>query len=538
MKITNSIKFLTLAGLMAATACTGDFLNKNTNPDQATDEMLSWDNLSTGSAFSQMTKNVIPSFQLVGDKEYGSANYQVIEDLAGNIFAGYTGVINTSFTGNNLYNVTGKDWYNAMFNDAYTRVISAWNQLEPQREEFPEVVALADIVKVATMHRVTDTYGAIPYLNISSGDITQTYDPQQEIYKRFFEELDAAITTLTAFYEAQPGTKMLADYDNVFSGNVANWIKFANTLRLRLALRVVYADSALAQEQAAAALANSVGLMTTAADLAELRKPATGSWEYPLYMIQYNFDDSRIGATIEAYMNGYQDPRRSKYFVAAANGEYHGVRTGITPTGAYADSEHLSRVNCTNNDNLMWMTPAEAWFLRAEYELRWGSESDAATYYAEGIRVSFSTLGVSGAEDYIKNTELTPAGYTDKVNNGNSKQDALASIPIAWKTGGNFETHLEQIITQKYIAMFPEGQEAWSEFRRTGYPRILPVLVNNSGGKISTDKQIRRLNYPSTEYSTNAQAVAKAANTLNSESKNPTGDNGGTNVWWDKNPRL
>ena len=88
MKKANGIKLLTLAGLMATAACTGDFLNKNTNPDQATDEMLSWDNLSTGSAFAQMTKNVIPSFQLVGDKEYGSANYQVIEDLAGNIFAG------------------------------------------------------------------------------------------------------------------------------------------------------------------------------------------------------------------------------------------------------------------------------------------------------------------------------------------------------------------------------------------------------------------------------------------------------------------
>ena len=82
MKKANGIKLLTLAGLMATAACTGDFLNKNTNPDQATDEMLSWDNLSTGSAFAQMTKNVIPSFQLVGDKEYGSANYQVIEDLA------------------------------------------------------------------------------------------------------------------------------------------------------------------------------------------------------------------------------------------------------------------------------------------------------------------------------------------------------------------------------------------------------------------------------------------------------------------------
>ena len=186
----------------------------------------------------------------------------------------------------------------------------------------------------------------------------------------------------------------------------------------------------------------------------------------------------------------------------------------------------------------MWMTPAEAWFLRAEYELRWGSESDAATYYAEGIRTSFSTLGASGAEDYIADKELTPGSYTDMVTGGNSNQSPLASIPICWKAGGDFETHLEQIITQKYLAMFPEGQEAWSEFRRTGYPRILPVLVNNSGGKISTSKQIRRLNYPSTEYSTNAEAVATATHTLNIESSNPTGDNGGTSVWWDKNPRL
>ncbi len=538
MKIANSIRIAALAGLLTSAACTGDFMDKNTNPDQATDEMLSWDNLSTGSAFSQMTKNVIPSFQLTGDEEYGSASYQVIEDLAGNIFAGYTGVINTSFTGNNLYNVTAKEWYNSMFNDAYTRVISAWNQLDPQREEFPEVVALADIVKIAAMHRVTDTYGPIPYLNLSSGSINQSYDSQKEVYNRFFEELDAAISTLTTFYQGQPDTKLLADYDNVFSGNVGNWIKFANTLRLRLALRVVYADASLAQTQAEAALSNPVGLMTSAADLAELKKPAIGTWEYPLYMIQYSFDDSRIGATIEAYMNGYNDPRRSKYFVATASGEYHGVRNGINPTAAYASSTELSRINCTNNDNLLWMTPAEAWFLRAEYELRWGSEDNARTYYEEGIRTSFSTLGVNGVDEYIADQESKPGSYTDVVNGGNSQESALASIPVCWKQGGDFETHLEQIITQKYIAMFPEGQEAWSEFRRTGYPRILTVVVNNSGGKIDTQKQIRRLNFPSTEYSTNAQAVAAATATLNSESSNPTGDNGGTNVWWDKNPRL
>ena len=130
-----------------------------------------------------------------------------------------------------------------------------------------------------------------------------------------------------------------------------------------------------------------------------------------------------------------------------------------------------------------------------------------------------------------------PESYEDPLGK-ESNTSEVSTVTVKWDTRGDFETNLEQIITQKYLAMFPEGQEAWSEFRRTGYPRILPVLVNNSGGKISTSKQIRRLNYPSTEYSTNAEAVATATHTLNSESSNPTGDNGGTSVWWDKNPRL
>ena len=78
-----------------------------------------------------------------------------------------------------------------------------------------------------------------------------------------------------------------------------------------------------------------------------------------------------------------------------------------------------------------------------------------------------------------------PGSYTDVVNGGNSQESALASIPVCWKQGGDFETHLEQIITQKYIAMFPEGQEAWSEFRRTGYPRILTVVSTTAAARLT-----------------------------------------------------
>ncbi|WP_273371616.1 SusD/RagB family nutrient-binding outer membrane lipoprotein [Alistipes megaguti] len=536
MKFKNSIKLSLAAALLSLGACTGDFYEKNTNPDEATDEMLGWDDLRTGSDFMQLAQNVIPTFQIVGGEEYGSANFQVIQDLAGNIFAGYTGATKSSFRANNLYDILAAEWHNAMHDDAFQRAMGPWAQLDALREESPEAVALADVLKVAVMHRVTDTYGPIAYLSIGSSGIQQEYDSQEVIYNRFFEELDAAITLLTDFYEKNPSATLLANYDPIYKGNVRAWVKFANTLRLRLAMRVYYADRELSKAQAEAAINNSVGLMTDASDIAQFAKPATATqWEYPLYMIQYSFNggDSRIGATIESYMNGYEDPRREAYFTKNSRGEYRGVRNGINITADYVLSDLLSSVNCTNNDAIVWMKPAEAWFLRAEYELHFGSKTAAGEYYNKGIECSFSTEGVSGVETYMTDNVKTPADYTDMVVSSNSAS-ALGKITIAWEDSADDETMLERIITQKYLAIFPDGQEAWSEFRRTGYPKIFPNVINNQSGLISTSKQIRRLNFPSTEYATNAAAVQNAIVTLNGESSNPTGDNGGTTLWWDK----
>ena len=91
------------------------------------------------------------------------------------------------------------------------------------------------------------------------------------------------------------------------------------------------------------------------------------------------------------------------------------------------------------------------------------------------------------------------------------------------------EEKLERIITQKWIAIYPDGQEAWSEFRRTAYPKVFPVMINNSGGTINTNKQVRRIPYPASEYRNNANNVNNAVSTLLGGA-----DNGGTQLWWDK----
>ena len=120
----------------------------------------------------------------------------------------------------------------------------------------------------------------------------------------------------------------------------------------------------------------------------------------------------------------------------------------------------------------------------------------------------------------------TPTDFVDALNNTNDVAYE-GDVKIAYNVSGTNEEKLEQIITQKWIAMFPDGQEAWSEFRRTGYPRVYPVVVNNSGGAIDTNVQIRRINFVTTEKNTNAENVAEAVTFLGGP------DTGGTRLWWD-----
>jgi len=515
-------------------SCVGKFPYRNTNPEQAAEDMLDHDGLRVGSPLAQMMANVIPSYQNGDDGEYGSANYQVAQGLNGNIFANYEGASNSGFSQNNVYNLNPDGWSKAMFNDAFTRAIAPWINLNEVREDAPEMVALADILKVAVLHRVTDVYGPIPYSQLTTGSLTVGYDSQEQVYTQMFKELGAAIDLLTG----APSTVFapIARFDRVFYGDAAKWIQFANTLRLRMALRVAYVDASLYAEQAAAALSNPKGLLVENA----LLHKGSGAWENPIYVIEYNFNDgdAKAGATIVTYMNGYEDPRRSAYFTAGSDGGYYGVRMGAVVGTDYPKSTLWSRIKCTNDDPILWMSGAESFFLQAEHFLRQGDEAQARVCYEAGIAKSFELWGVGGADDYIAAADRTVGPYSDPVTAGNSYNDPLTDVSIAWESQEGFEGHLEQIITQKYIAGFPEGEEAWAEFRRTGYPKVIPTRTNNSGGAINTNLQVRRLPYPREEYQANNTNVTAGVALLRGESSNGGADNGGTRLWWDKNTRF
>lgn len=526
----NIIKGLAVAVCFSTllTACTKNFEYFNTNQHEATEEQMNRDGLKTGSFFSQMLRTVY----VYNDGVNLDSDYQIAYNLLADSYAGYFAPTIASNNGKHCgsYFMT-ESWRRAMFSYSYTKGISAYVQLVQAAAGQDHVLALADIVKVAIIHRVTDYYGPVPYSNIGA-EMNVTYDSQEDIYEKFFEELASAVEVLNAYKNANPGSTILSEYDIVFGGDVTKWVKFANSLRLRLAMRVVYANESLAQTNAEAALADMTGVMTEAADMAKINKSYT-IYTHPVTTINgFNDGDTQMGASMDAYLNGYADPRLPKYFKEAGKGGYHGVRNGIHTSNWNPYRNATGNVSAPNTDNaeLVWMAASEVAFLRAEYELRWGTATAAKEYYEKGITLSFEETGAGSADSYIANTTAKPAAFVDATSNGGNAA-APSDVTIAWDAAADFEASLAKIMTQKWIALYPNGCEAWAEYRRTGYPALLPVLNNDSEGAVNTDLQIRRVPYPHDEYSTNAAGVASGVAKLGGS------DNAGTKLWWDKKSR-
>ena len=252
----------------------------------------------------------------------------------------------------------------------------------------------------------------------------------------------------------------------------------------------------------------------------------------PLKVINEEYNDTRMGATIYSYLAGYNDARAAVYFVK--NNGFKAVRCGIAKSGdAY---NGFTRPNVHEDDPLYWMKASEVCFLKAEGALAgFDMGGSAGDFYNAGIRMSFSENGLdnSSAETYLKDSTRKPANYTD-TSNGELSANAPSSITIRWENGATEEEKLERIITQKYLAIFPNGQEAWTEWRRTGYPRQIVVAENKTNSAVLIGNGydlggVRRLPYPRTEYEQNGE------NLHNAISQYLGGvDNAATKVWWDK----
>ena len=194
-----------------------------------------------------------------------------------------------------------------------------------------------------------------------------------------------------------------------------------------------------------------------------------------------------------------------------------------------ADFAEYSQWNVTSTTPIPFFVAAEVAFLRAEGALLgWDMGGTAQHWYEEGIRLAFSEVGAQGAEDYIANSTAKPGNYVDPKNSAYNYNNR-STIPIAWSAVSSNEEHLEQIITQKWIANFPNGLEGWCDFRRTGYPYLFPAYNNQSTQGVTNERQQRRLRFSLSEYQTNNANVTAAVGMLSNGQ-----DSDNTDLWWAK----
>jgi hypothetical protein len=392
--------------------------------------------------------------------------------------------------------------------------------------------AAAKIISAYIFQNLVDEFNDVPYTQALQGNslLKPKYDSASSIYLALASSLDSAIAEISS---AQAPTSLTAGIDPLFGGNMTNWKKFANTLKLRLIIR---ASSVL---QFPNTTFSSDGFLTTDAIVNPgytLAQASSGSQVNPSWATWVtNYAGSREGQAwipstfVFGYYDGTKlsDPGRGSVIYFGFSGSTPTNQLGITPpnntltspsnAGAWYSGEG-SGTALGNAPGVMkgpnmgepLMLLAESDFLQAEADIRGILTHSAATDFNNGIEASFNYL-YEGPDDKTLITGLDPVADDSAYQAANA-----TSYLVNFSLAATPAQQLEAIITQKYIALnFISGQEAWNEYRRTGYPVNSPTIIGNPYGSFTStqtqatrpDKLPTRLPYPDTEVATNGTNV-------------------------------
>jgi hypothetical protein len=507
---------LMLVSALVSTGCTKDFAERNNDPTRVAGDLLN----------SKDLQGLFANAEWQGMALGGGTQFQRGVNAFADMYAQFYAVTQTAFA-SDRFDLTQSRLQNHWIY-AYTYTMPGLLGIINRTKDLDDgkaFNALARIWKVFIMDKVTDYYGPVPYFQIGSTAKSIPYDAQADIYADFFKELTEATEDLKNNI-SQPSS---GDLDIIYAGDNAKWLKFANTLRLRLALRVSFADPAMAKTQAEAAVA--AGVMTEVSDDAYLQ--VTPDRPNPLGYIS-TWNEFRMSTTMESFLKGYDDPRLSSYFQpAVSDGQYHGLRNGMIPAEQVLpanDYDHASNVSVRFTDEDMNTEPmavirsGEAYLLRAEGAVNgWDMGGTAADLYAKGIEMSMRTNGITDPtviNNYINGVSLpeAPGGYFSTP--------AASDIPVKFSSDEAIQR--EQIGTQKWLALFPDGQEAWAEVRRTGFPKRYHV-IHSDNPDVPTTEFVKRIVFLDYDKLLNGPAVDSAVSLLGGPDK-PL-----TKLWWEKN---
>jgi hypothetical protein len=506
---------LLLCSIVLVVSCTSEFDDINTNKN----------------ALSKLETSQLP-FLFSKAQSTATNNGWNFHDQYCQYFANTT----TYFPSDRL--VIRMDWIRAAWNPIYSDVVPQLQTLFEQYDPASAEYAIAQVMWVYTFHRLTDTWGAVPYFNAGKSEKSIPYDAQDKIYDDLLKRLASATTVLNGKKSETP----FGSFDLIYSGDVNKWIKFANTLRLRLAVRMSKADPARAKTEGEAAAAG--GLLTSSpADDALIFRTLKGDDFNGLTVMDWN--EFRMSAAMESVLKGYADPRMGVYFSPTAAGEYHGLRNGLSSADMAVT---LNKAENNSNKGPRWdkskpgtmetpsnvMATAEAWFLKAEgVLLGWNMGAGTAeSFYNQGIAESMKQWGITDAAAITAytNSSATPIAPGDAQNS-----PAISTAPI--KFGATPALQAEQITIQKWLALFPEGVEAWADIRRSRAFKLYPIVQSDNtdlptfaDNKTPTNNWIRRIPFLADEKVTNGAAVDAAVPLLGEG-----GDKITTKLWWDKN---
>lgn len=425
----------------------------------------------------------------------------------------------------NLRPATIDGWWTTL----YAGSLKDWQTIIEKGQEtgFSNHEATGRVMKAFTGHIMTDIWGDIPWSQALRGNdeepvTTPAYDAQQDIYPALVAELDAAL----GLFDASERT--WATEDLIYQGDVASWQRFANSLKLRLAMRVSEVDAAQAQAWVTQAVNSPAGLITQNSQNAALAFLESAPNQNPLYENWVGGrDDHAVSKTLVDLLASLNDPRLAIYAEPAAKdsvamgghvvyqGEvYRGMANG-TPEEEIPPIATLSRIgehwrSHTNTaaaaTPAYLMTAAEVHFLLAEAELEWPGISGGMTaeqHYNAGVTAALQLY------DGANGVDITAADISAY----------LAQPGVAWGTG---DSNLELIIEQKWIALYANGPEAYAEYRRTGYPDEVTVREAHALAHVPG-----RVPYPDVEQSLN-RANWEAATSAQGNDGTYTGK-----VWWD-----
>lgn len=493
--------FKILLSFLLLSGCTSDFDTLNTDPTKVTeiDSKYLFTTVEKRGAFSNW------------------GLYQLMQSLYVNQYAQYW-ANTTNYFSSDRYTMNN-GWIEGVWNEFYSEHFRVLNQIINNPDENINRRQIARIYKAFLFQRFTDTWGAIPYSEASDGISKPKYDTQEFIYKDLIKELKDAVNKLDKNKEDGGYGKA----DLIYNGSTEKWKRFANSLLLRIAIHISDVDETLAKSTAEIALSN--GVMQSNDDSAILTSdPSNREAVNPIHEIAY-WNEFRMSKTMEVYLNGDKlgavDPRLKMYWAPIANrnninnefdvSNFKGVQNGLPVSevpnddvGSYSNvgpivskySYDPTKKTYKLDDGgralpMFIFNYAETCFLKAEASLRWGIGGDVKTNYEQGIRASINQWTIPKLNKYDG-----PKPTDQEIN------DYIAAV------GGTIDQ--EKISTQKWLALFPDGFEGWTEFRRTGYPDFIPVPAPDPSAGLDGEF-ISRLAYPEIEKNLNSNSFNSAA---------------------------